>query len=193
MGTSLTTTFDSLTPSEAAFAGGIVGSVFIASLVFYVFVIIAWWKIFEKAGEKGWKSLIPFYNLYIFFKICGIKAWFWILLGITILGSVLMTVDVPKELQTVDMWTIKDYDFYATIDFSQHITYAIGMIISFGAALAMELMTAIKLAKVFGKGVGYMLGLIFLPNIFYLILGFGSAKYVGNKAAKEAKEEKEEE
>ena len=35
------------------------------------------------------------------------------------------------------------------------------------------------MAKAFGKGIGFILGLIFIPNIFYLILGFGGAQYIG--------------
>ncbi|MFY0600548.1 MAG: hypothetical protein JXR03_12825 [Cyclobacteriaceae bacterium] len=35
------------------------------------------------------------------------------------------------------------------------------------------------LSKSFGNGVGFTLGLIFLPMIFFPILGFGSAKYNG--------------
>jgi hypothetical protein len=35
------------------------------------------------------------------------------------------------------------------------------------------------LAKVFGKGIGFTIGLIFLPFIFYPVLGFGDAKYGG--------------
>lgn len=38
---------------------------------------------------------------------------------------------------------------------------------------------SIKLAKAFGQGTGFGLGLIFLSPIFYLILGFGSAEYIG--------------
>lgn len=36
-----------------------------------------------------------------------------------------------------------------------------------------------KLAKAFGQGVGFGFGLLFLNTIFMLILGFGSAEYVG--------------
>lgn len=36
----------------------------------------------------------------------------------------------------------------------------------------------IKLAKAYGKGVGFGIGLILLNPIFMLILGFGSAEYV---------------
>jgi len=37
----------------------------------------------------------------------------------------------------------------------------------------------------FGKGTGFTLGLLFLGIIFYPILGFGSAKYVGPAGKKE--------
>ncbi len=37
----------------------------------------------------------------------------------------------------------------------------------------------VELAKVFGKSGGFAVGLIFLPFIFYPILGFGSAVYQG--------------
>lgn len=39
------------------------------------------------------------------------------------------------------------------------------------------------LAKSFGKGAGFALGLLFLNVIFILILAFGNAKYVGPTAA----------
>jgi hypothetical protein len=38
-------------------------------------------------------------------------------------------------------------------------------------------------SKSFGGGIGTTLGLIFLPFIFYIILGFGSAQYQGPSAA----------
>jgi len=37
----------------------------------------------------------------------------------------------------------------------------------------------LDLAKSFGKGVGFAIGLMFLPFIFYPILGFGNANYQG--------------
>jgi hypothetical protein len=41
----------------------------------------------------------------------------------------------------------------------------------------------IDIAKNFGQGVGFGIGLIFLPFIFYPILGFGSAQYQGGASA----------
>jgi uncharacterized protein DUF5684 len=40
----------------------------------------------------------------------------------------------------------------------------------------------IDIAKRFGKGIGFAIGLILLPFIFWLILGFGSAQYQGSAA-----------
>lgn len=37
----------------------------------------------------------------------------------------------------------------------------------------------LKLAKAFGKGTGFGIGLIFLPVVFLPILGYGSAEYAG--------------
>jgi len=40
-------------------------------------------------------------------------------------------------------------------------------------------MTMYKLAKVFGKGVGFCIGLIFLSVVFYPLLAFSDSKYMG--------------
>ena len=40
----------------------------------------------------------------------------------------------------------------------------------------------ISLAQNFGKGTGFALGLVFLPFIFFPILGFGDAQYAGKAA-----------
>ena len=52
--------------------------------------------------------------------------------------------------------------------------------------LVIGVITALDLAKSFGKGAGFGLGLIFLSPIFYPILGFGSAQYKGPAAAEGA-------
>lgn len=49
--------------------------------------------------------------------------------------------------------------------------------------LVFAFILAIDLAKSFGKGIGFALGLIFVSPVFYPILGFGSAQYQGPAAA----------
>lgn len=47
-----------------------------------VLVIVCLCKIFKKANQKSWKLFVPVYNIFIMFKICGMK-WtniFWIII-----------------------------------------------------------------------------------------------------------------
>lgn len=136
-----------MTETEAAYAmlGGMFATYAVVMIVIYVLLIIAEWKIFTKAGEAGWKSLIPIYNVYVLFKISKMHVgWFIGLLVASILTSIQVT------------WLA-----------------IIGAI----AFIVIGIYSIIKLAQAFGKGAGFIIGLIFLPTIFTLILGFGSAEY----------------
>ena len=110
----------------------------IVVLAIVVLQIIGMWKIFSKAGEKGWKSIIPIYNVITLLKICGISPWF--------------------------------------------IFIYLASIIPFIGWIAVLLFTIYQnycLSKSFGKEAGFTVGLLFLQPIFLMILGFGSANYVG--------------
>jgi hypothetical protein len=50
-------------------------------------------------------------------------------------------------------------------------------------SLVLGIMLYLDLAKSFGRGVGFGLGLLFLNFIFVPILGFGDSKYEGPAAA----------
>jgi hypothetical protein len=56
-----------------------------------VVTIIGMWKVFTKAGEEGWKSLIPVYNMYTLCKIIGVSPW-WIL--ITFVGGLVCIIPI---------------------------------------------------------------------------------------------------
>lgn len=170
---------DELTSSAATAAiGGIFGFALAAGVAIAIILIIALWRVFEKAGEKGWKVLIPIYNFYILFKICGIEKWFWGFLGVSIFAGILSAINPPVYQTAVYVnGTLTVTDVSSLIDYSQHIPYLIGTILSAGVSLAAAIVISVKLAKAFGKGVGFTLGLIFLSGIFYMILGFGKAKY----------------
>lgn len=62
----------------AAIGSAITGVLLFISLIGSIVAIIqliAMWKLFSKAGEKGWKSIIPIYNFVILFKISGLSPW----------------------------------------------------------------------------------------------------------------------
>lgn len=57
--------------------------------VVFVVLIIAGWRIFEKAGKPGWAFLIPFYNVIVLLEIIN-KPWWWLLLMIFVpLGNLI--------------------------------------------------------------------------------------------------------
>ena len=72
--------------AAAAAAASVPGAIF--GLVIGVLMIVALWKVFQKAGEPGWASIIPFYNTFTLFKIAGLNPWLFLLLFIPIVGFV---------------------------------------------------------------------------------------------------------
>ena len=70
------------------------------ALVLAVFIIIGFWKMFEKAGKPGWASLIPIYNLYILIEIAG-RPWWWLILllipFVNIIVWLLLCIDIAKS------------------------------------------------------------------------------------------------
>lgn len=112
----------------AGIFGGVLGIVWLAV---FILVIAGVWKVYSKAGQPGWASIVPIYNLVVLLKIVARPLWWLILLLIP----------------------------------------AVNVIVA--------IIVSIDLAKRFGKGTGYGLGLAFLPFIFYPMLGFGSASYRG--------------
>jgi uncharacterized membrane protein YhaH (DUF805 family) len=99
--------------------------------ILLLIVFISFWKIFEKAGQPGWKGIIPIYNLYILLKIVGKPGW-WLLLFFIPLVNIVFLV-----------WTYN------------------------------------MLSKSFGKDEAFTVGLVLLGFVFFPILGFGKAKYLG--------------
>ena len=55
------------------------------------FMIASLWKVFAKAGESGWTSIVPIYNSYIFLKMAGKPGW-WLLLLLIPLVNVVVAV-----------------------------------------------------------------------------------------------------
>lgn len=80
-------THNSFFPQFAQFS---VYSVWFA-LIFLI-SILPMWKIFEKAGQDGWKSIIPIYNTIILLKICGLSPWLVILIFIPYVKFILAII-----------------------------------------------------------------------------------------------------
>lgn len=151
------------TTESAAAVGGIAGffagvglTALVVCLVVWVLTIIALWRIFTKAGEKGWKSIIPIYNAYIYFKIIGLSFWKWF--GVLLLAGIVSSIGASSEIAAL-----------ATI----------GGILEGVLTLVLNILVARNTGRAFGKGTGFKVGLFFLPTLFQLILGLGASEYKG--------------
>ncbi len=70
------------TAADYAALGGLAGVfagfamfMVVFAMIVGILTIIANWKLFTKAGEAGWKSIIPIYNMVTLFKIAGLSGW----------------------------------------------------------------------------------------------------------------------
>lgn len=61
----------------------------IFSLIFYILVAVALWRVFDKAGWPGILAIIPIVNLFILVKIAGFSAWLGLLYLIPIVNIVM--------------------------------------------------------------------------------------------------------
>jgi hypothetical protein len=72
----------------------------IIALLIALLLIVAMWKVFTKAGQPGWASIIPIYNLYIWCKIVG-RPWWWIILMLIPLVNfiicIILCIDLAKS------------------------------------------------------------------------------------------------
>ena len=148
-----------LTPVQAAAVGGVYGAVVVFAVIWLILSLIAGWKIFKKAGEPGWKILIPIYNVYVLYKIIGMKAWFWISILVGICYSIIISVIANtagangEVALVVISWLMMFFSLFVEIYFCW------------------------KLSVAFRHGIGYALGLFFLQGIFMMIIAFGRSKY----------------
>ncbi len=58
------------------------------------------WKLFEKAGRKGWEAIVPLYNLYVMIKLSGRPLWWLILFlipGVNFIVWMGLVVDFAKS------------------------------------------------------------------------------------------------
>ncbi len=61
-------------------------------LALIVVMIIAQWRIYEKAGQPGWAVLIPFYNIYVLLKLVGRPGWWLLLMFIPIVNFIIAVI-----------------------------------------------------------------------------------------------------
>ena len=64
--------------------------------IFCLIIWVSWFKLFSKAGQAGWKALVPFFNLFILTKIVQKPVW-WITIYLIIpVGWIMAALQISK-------------------------------------------------------------------------------------------------
>lgn len=130
-------------------------TILIGYVVWHILQAVADWKIFSKAGRPGILAFIPIVNIYVEYGICWSKF-----MGLLYLVCVGMTSYVSGAQEPSS--TLTTVSGVASV-----------------AALVLHIVQSIKLAKSFGKGVGYGILLILFGPLARLFLGLGDSRYIG--------------
>lgn len=145
--------------SNALFAA--IGAVSIVVILIFIALaivnVVARWKTVNKLGGAGWSQVVPIYSE-------------WVLSSVACCAQNLCIAFTALDAASYLFGAIDGDSF-------QMIAGACGV-----ALFVIRCIVLNQLAKRFGKGTGFTVGLVILPTIFYAILGFGSAQPVETDA-----------
>ena len=165
---------NSLTTQQAAGIGLILGGILIwvmcLSLAYYILQYVSYWKLFNKAGEKGWKAIIPFYNTFVRYKLTWSKVFFWLNLAFyAFIGIANAVVTNTKNPESDPVALVLSF-----------ISLAIAIVL-----LVFHCIADYRLCKAYGKS-GSFAALLIILTFFcldwipMLVLAFGKSQYQGN-------------
>jgi hypothetical protein len=127
-------------------------------------VIVATWKVYQKAGRQGWASVVPFYNSVVMLDIIGEPYW-WVVLLLVPFVNIVILIIIARRLAACFG---RGAGFTLGLIFLPFIFYPI---LAFGSA---QYSAAYPSAPLMGERVKWALiaGLFFLlVEMFSMIIG----------------------
>ena len=129
--------------------------ILICLLVFYILYAVAQFRLMTKAGEKWWKALIPFYNIFVAHHVVGMShTWFILEIFCWITEFIL--------------------EVFPGIPYIWGLIFAVPTIV---ITVLSEVIYAVKLCDCFGKGIGCKIGTILFTEVFLMIFAYGKSKF----------------
>ena len=171
-------------------------------ILFYILTALGYMKCMEKAGVEKWKAWVPFYNDIVMYKIVGLSPWLATIniiksglaiitavIGVLTLGSLKEDLNdvYEKELKYSNSGYYYKYDDSSVERIARKYNKTTGAnlvidgfetIFSIGA-FVIGIFFAIYITKAYGLSGGYIAGMILVPHIFILIIGYGKSEYLG--------------
>ncbi len=145
----------------------------IISVIVYVLSVIGMWMTFRKAGRMGWLSIIPVVNTIVICLIGWQKVWPFIVE--VVVGAIGVIMTLFGGLLAILT------GFGMGVGTGPIIGLLVVGVVLMIIALIIYIMITHRLSKSFGHGAGYTVGLILIPLIMYLVLGFGKSEYIYEK------------
>ena len=152
----VTTAIEAMDPEILAggilFLAGAFAVMVAYTVIRYLMTAIGFSKMYRKADVAGWKAFIPVYNTYNNYKISWNNKFFFLYAALTAVSTLI-------GIQTEGVMAM------------------VAGAVSLGIII-LAVKQNIKMAKLFGKGTGTGIALMFFPGITSLILGMGKAEYM---------------
>jgi len=158
------TTAVSSTPNTLSIeAIGII--ILITFLLTYVPIVIGASEVFKKCDIPSWKAYIPIYNFYLMFKLVGLGVWF------------VMAFCASIMCKLADL--IGYYKHYSPFCDCSPVIGPIILLIVIQSIINVVIciIFSLRISKAFHYNKLFALGIFFLPNIFWLILGFSNSRF----------------
>lgn len=141
---------------------GTIVCVVVLAMTAYALVATSRWMTFQKMGEPGWKAIVPFYDVYVMLgRVWKRDVFWWLVAGeAALVACEAVAFSLPR---------------------GSGLRIA-ALLIGVALVCAVGVMYA-KLARRFGKPGAFCLGLLFLPIVFFPVLGFGRAAWQDDVSA----------
>lgn len=127
----------------------------IISLLISVLLLASLWRIFQKANKPGWYALIPIFNGVVWFDVVQFPRW-WLLFP------------VFSSLTTI-LWV-----FGPEAALFTQVLYSAAVVLS----AVLYAAHSVFLARAFGQGIPFAVGIVVLPFVFLPVLAFSAMKYI---------------
>lgn len=144
---------------------------------------VGWWFTFKKMGMPGWKGIIPYYNLYCLFKELWDTKQFKKIIIYSVAALVVEIIGYIIAIIGVVFGAVGGAAYYdgssvaGGMAIGGIIAYIAGLLVMLSALVFAVLIMVVefklfrRLTNAFNLSGGWTWGLLFLPAVFFLIIG----------------------
>ena len=112
-----------------------------------ILYVVGKWTVFSRMGERGWKSLVPVYDVFVLYAVSGSMALFPLL--VVCLGAFAFLASSSEQVLLAIQW------------------------VPLAVAFVPHAIQCVRLARIFRRGRAFSVGLVLLTPFFLAAMGLG--------------------